>query len=138
MNKTVNTQHQQNQQPHNIKMSEMQTLDVSSMVRSPSANRFQVNPVDKPSNGDAGGDKDHGEDDAFPDEKITAEIISRRKSKTPHIGKICGKSSFRDKDRPVRERQTSFSVAPGDDDSDSNDEAENLIYDDSKYGRSFR
>jgi hypothetical protein len=114
-------------------MSEKQTLELSSMVRSPSANRFQVNPVDKPSNGDAGGDTNHhDDDDVIADEKVTADIIQRRKSKTPHIGKIMGKSSFRDKDKPTRDRQTSFSVDPGDD-SDSADEEQNLI-----YGRSFR
>lgn len=104
------------------------SLELNSLPKSSSANRFQVNPVEK-SNGNGtttGGD----EEDTFDEENL---VQTRRPSKIQVL-----KSSFRDKERQSLRRETraSFQVTPESDDSDNEDE--NLLDGDAKYGRSFR
>ena len=100
------------------------------MERTASANRFQVNLVNhnETANSVNGNVDSMNEDDAYPEE-----IVKRRTSRIQSI-----RTSLRDKDKPRRESQQSarFKVAEGD--SDSNDEEDNLIDNDTKYGRSFR
>lgn len=108
-------------------------MEMNSMTKSSSANRFQVNPVQKggggPENGDDGKYTKHYEDDTFDEDNL---VQTRRPSKI-----LALKSSFRNKDRQSLKRETraSFQVTPESDDSDN--EHENLL-DDNRYGRSFR
>ena len=106
------------------------TLELSSIPRSASANRFQVNPVSKTSNG--GGTLE--DEDQFNEDDT--EIMNKQR-RTSRIQSI--KSSFRDSKKERKESIARFKVS--DDNSDSNDEDENLLdgneYD-TKYGRSFR
>lgn len=110
-------------------------LELNSIPKSASANRFQVNPVQNGGSDGGGGDDDskyvkHDEDDTFDEHNL---VQTRRPSKIQTL-----KSSFRDKDRNSQRRETraSFQVTPDSDDSDI--EHENLIDTDTKYGRSFR
>lgn len=106
------------------------SLELSSIPRSASANRFQVNPVNKSSNGSAA---ETPEDEDQFNENGTEIVKQRRTSRIQSI-----KSSFRDSKKERKESIARFKV---DDNSDSNDEDENLLdgneYD-TKYGRSFR
>jgi hypothetical protein len=107
------------------------SLELTSIPRSASANRFQVNLVNKGSNGATETPDD--EEDQF-NENDTEIIKQRRTSRIQSI-----KSSFRDSKKERKESIARFKVS--DDNSDSNDEDENLLdgneYD-TKYGRSFR
>lgn len=109
------------------------SLELTSIPRSASANRFQVNLVNKSSNGGAAETPEDGEEDQF-NENETEMIKQRRTSRLQSI-----KSSFRDSKKERKESIARFKVS--DDNSDSNDEDENLLdgneYD-TKYGRSFR
>jgi hypothetical protein len=108
------------------------SLELTSIPRSASANRFQVNLVNKGSNGGAA-ETPEDEEDQF-NEHDTEMIKQRRTSRIQSI-----KSSFRDSKKERKESIARFKVS--DDNSDSNDEDENLLdgneYD-TKYGRSFR
>jgi len=104
------------------------------MQRSASANRFQVNLVNKGSNGGGGPESPEENEDQFNED---TEIVKqqRRPSRIQSI-----KSSFRDSTKKERKESIArFKVS--DENSDSNDEDENLLdgneYD-TKYGRSFR
>lgn len=105
------------------------TLELSSIPRTGSANRFQVNLVDKNTNGsstEAPEDEDQfNEDDA--------EFVKQRR--TSRIQSL--KSSFRDSKKERKESLARFKVS----DENSDDEDENLLdgneYD-TKYGRSLR
>lgn len=105
------------------------SLELTSIPRSASANRFQVNLVNKATNGDAA-EAPEDEDTFNEDDR---EILKRRTSRIQSI-----KSSFRDSKKERKESIARFKV---EDNSDSNDEDENLLdgneYD-TKYGRSFR
>lgn len=107
------------------------SLELTAIPRVASANRFQVNPVSKSSNG-AATETPEDEDQFNEDE---TEIIRQRR--TSRIMSI--KSSFRDSKKERKESIARFKVS--DENSDSNDEDENLLdgneYD-TKYGRSFR
>ena len=106
------------------------SLELTSIPRNASANRFQVNLVNKSSNGAAETPED---EDQF-NENETEMIKQRRTSRLLSI-----KSSFRDSKKERKESIARFKVS--DENSDSNDEDENLLdgneYD-TKYGRSFR
>lgn len=106
------------------------SLELSSIPRSASANRFQVNLVNKNLNGAAAETPE--DEDQFNENE--AEMIKQRR--TSRLQSI--KSSFRDSKKERKESIARFKV---DDNSDSNDEDENLLdgneYD-TKYGRSFR
>lgn len=103
-------------------------LELTSIPRVASANRFQVNPVNKGSNGNVEATED--EVDQFNETEM---VKQRRTSRLMSI-----RSSFRDSKKERKESVARFKV---DDNSDSNDEDENLLdgneYD-TKYGRSFR
>lgn len=107
-------------------------LELTAIPRVASANRFQVNPVSKSSNG---GTSENPEDEDQFNEDETEIIRQRRTSRILSI-----KSSFRDSSKKERKESIArFKVS--DENSDSNDEDENLLdgneYD-TKYGRSFR
>lgn len=110
------------------------SLELSPIPRSASANRFQVDKVGTGKNSNGAAPETPEDEDQF-NENGTEAATKRRTSRIQSI-----KSSFRDmtgkKDR--KESITRFKVA---DNSDSNDEDENLLdgseYDE-KYGRSFR
>lgn len=108
------------------------SLELTSIPRVASANRFQVNLVNKSSNGGATETPDDEEDQFNENE---AEMMKKRR--TSRLQSI--KSSFRDSKKERKESIARFKVS--DDNSDSNDEDENLLdgneYD-TKYGRSFR
>ncbi|CAO1378480.1 unnamed protein product [Diamesa hyperborea] len=110
------------------------SLELGTMQRSASANRFQVNLVNKDSNGGTG-EHEENDDDTF-NENETEMIQKRRSSRLPSI---VIKSSFRDTKKERKESIARFKVSG--EDSESNDEDENLLdgneYD-TKYGRSFR
>lgn len=113
------------------------TLELSQIPRSASANRFQVNLVNKESNGGGNGEA-HGEDDEDQFNEDT-EIVKQRK--TSRIQAI--RSSFRDSDKKSADKKRKESVTRfkvSDENSDSGED-ENLLdgneYD-TKYGRSFR
>lgn len=110
------------------------TLELSPIPRSASANRFQVNLVNKESNGGEAHTED--DDDQFNED---TEIVKQRR--TSRIQAI--RSSFRDSDKKNVEKKRKESVTRfkvSDDNSDSGED-ENLLdgneYD-TKYGRSFR
>lgn len=106
------------------------SLELTSIPRSASANRFQVNLVNKNGNGATA---ETPEDEDQFDEIDTEMIKQRRTSRLQSI-----KSSFRDSKKERKESIARFKVS--DDNSDSNED-ENLLdgneYD-TKYGRSFR
>jgi hypothetical protein len=105
------------------------SLELTSIPRSASANRFQVNLVNKNANG--GTSEPHEDDDQFNED---AEIMNKQR-RTSRIQSI--KSSFRDSKKERKESIARFKVEDNSDD----DEDENLLdgneYD-TKYGRSFR
>lgn len=107
------------------------SLELSSLPRSASANRFQVNLVNKNGNGPA---TETPEDDEDQFNENESEMMRQRR--TSRLQSI--KSSFRDSKKERKESIARFKV---EDNSDSNDEDENLLdgneYD-TKYGRSFR
>lgn len=110
------------------------TLELSAIPRSASANRFQVNLVNKDSNGNgAGGGGEVEDEDQFIED--TEMVKQRRTSRMQAI-----RSSIRDSnsDKKRKESVTRFKVS--DENSDSGED-ENLLdgneYD-TKYGRSFR
>lgn len=107
------------------------SLELTSIPRSASANRFQVNLVNKSSNGGAAETQDD-EEDQF-NENDTEMIKQRRTSRIQSI-----KSSFRDSKKERKESIARFKVS---DENSDDDEDENLLdgneYD-TKYGRSFR
>ena len=105
------------------------TLELSSIPRNASANRFQVNLVDKSNNGNT--TEVPEDEDQFNEEEF---VKQRRTSRIQSL-----KSSFRDSKKERKESLARFKVT--DENSDSNDEDENLLdgneYD-TKYGRSLR
>jgi hypothetical protein len=105
------------------------SLELTSIPRSASANRFQVNLVNKNGNG-ATTDTPEDEDQFNED----TEIMNKQR-RTSRIMSI--KSSFRDSKKERKESIARFKVEDNSDD----DEDENLLdgneYD-TKYGRSFR
>lgn len=105
------------------------SLELTSIPRSASANRFQVNLVNKNANG--GTNETHEDDDQFNED---AEIMNKQR-RTSRIMSI--KSSFRDSKKERKESIARFKVEDNSDD----EEDENLLdgneYD-TKYGRSFR
>lgn len=108
------------------------SLELSTMERSASANRFQVNLVNKETNGCGTHETNDDDDDQFNED--TGIVKQRRTSRIQAI-----RSSFRDSDKKTRkESVTRFKVS--DENSDSGED-ENLLdgneYD-TKYGRSFR
>lgn len=107
------------------------TLELSSIPRTASANRFQVNLVDKSTNG---GSAETPEDEDQFNEDGSEFVKQRRTSRIQSL-----KSSFRDSKKERKESLARFKVS--DENSDSNDEDENLLdgneYD-TKYGRSLR
>lgn len=106
------------------------SLELSSMKRSESANRFQVNPVNHSANGTS---REHEDDDDTFNENEAEMITKRRTSRIQSI-----KTSFKLDKQSKKETQARF-TAGGDDSSDSNED-ESLLdgaYD-TKYGRSFR
>jgi solute carrier family 12 sodium/potassium/chloride transporter 2 len=112
-------------------MSDLNAVEMNTMERTSSANRFQVNLVNynETANSVNGNAEGVNEDDAYPEE-----MVKRRTSRIQSL-----RTSLRDKDKPRRESQQSarFNVAE-EGDSDSNDDEENLIDNDTKYGKSFR
>lgn len=104
------------------------SLELTSIIRSPSANRFQVNPVNKEANGAS---TETPEDEDQFNENESEMIAKRRTSRLLSI-----KSSFRDSKKERKESIARFKV-----EDNSDDEDENLLdgneYD-TKYGRSFR
>lgn len=111
------------------------SLELTSIPRIASANRFQVNPVTKAKNGDAVDSHDH-DDDQFNEHET--EVVKRRTSRIQSI-----KSSIRDSTKSLTKKERKESIARfevSDDNSDSNED-ENLLdgneYD-TKYGRSLR
>jgi hypothetical protein len=109
------------------------SLELSPMNRSASANRFQVNLVNKDANG-ANGQHEANEDEVDHFSEDTEIVKQRRTSRIQAI-----RSSFRGDsgEKKRKESVTRFKVS--DDNSDEDDE--NLLdgneYD-TKYGRSFR
>lgn len=106
------------------------SLELSTMQRSESANRFQVNPVNHSANGTS---RDHEDDDDTFNENEAEMMTKRRTSRIQSI-----KTSFKLDKNSKKEAQARFK-AGGDDSSDSNED-ESLLdgqYD-TKYGRSFR
>lgn len=105
------------------------SLELSSIPRSASANRFQVNLVNKNANG-AAAETPEDEDQFNEDD---AEIMNKQR-RTSRILSI--KSSFRDSKKERKESIARFKVSD-----ENSDEDENLLdgneYD-TKYGRSFR
>lgn len=110
-------------------------IELSTIPRSASANRFQVNLVNKDSNGNgtSGGGGEAEDEDPFNEE--TEMVKQRRTSRIQAI-----RSSIRDStsEKKRKESVTRFKVS--DENSDSGED-ENLLdgneYD-TKYGRSFR
>lgn len=111
------------------------SLELSTIPRSASANRFQVNLVNKESNGNGagGGGGEVEDEDEFNED--TEMVKQRRTSRIQAI-----RSSIRDStsEKKRKESVTRFKVS--DENSDSGED-ENLLdgneYD-TKYGRSFR
>jgi hypothetical protein len=110
------------------------SLELSTIPRSASANRFQVNLVNKDSNGNGtGGGGEVEDEDEFNED--TEMVKQRRTSRIQAI-----RSSIRDStsEKKRKESVTRFKVS--DENSDSGED-ENLLdgneYD-TKYGRSFR
>ncbi|XP_062565684.1 bumetanide-sensitive sodium-(potassium)-chloride cotransporter isoform X2 [Armigeres subalbatus] len=112
-------------------MSKPKDVEMNTMHRVDSANRFQVNPVslDHPDGG-GGGTNGHADattdDDTFPEE-----LVKRRTSRLQSL-----RTSFRDKERK-NSQTTRFKMENGNA-SDSNEDEEDNLIDDNKYARSFR
>jgi hypothetical protein len=111
------------------------SLELSTIPRSASANRFQVNLVNKESNGNNGaGHEAHEDDDQF-NENDTEIVKQRRTSRIQAI-----RSSFRDSSNEKKRKESVTRFKVSDENSDSGED-ENLLdgneYD-TKYGRSFR
>lgn len=110
-------------------------IELNSIPRSASSNRFQVNPVEKgqsKADNHRHIDDEVNDNDAFDDKNLLRSSLAVK----PTIQAM--KSSLKDKDRlsARRDTKTSFNVAQESDDSDNEDE--NLLDSDTKYGRSFR
>lgn len=108
------------------------SLELTSIPRSASANRFQVDKVNLANKTSNGATAETPEDeDQFNENE--AELVKQRR--TSRIQSI--KSSFRDSKKERKESIARFKVS----DENSDDEDENLLdgneYD-TKYGRSFR
>ncbi|XP_058454555.1 bumetanide-sensitive sodium-(potassium)-chloride cotransporter isoform X2 [Malaya genurostris] len=112
-------------------------VEMNTMHRSGSANRFQVNLVnhDERTGGGGGGESGGGpngnadattDDDTFPEE-----LVKRRTSRLQSL-----RPSFRDKER--KNSQTTRFKVDENNGSDSNDDEEDNLIDDNKYARSFR
>lgn len=112
-------------------------IELNSIPRVASSNRFQVNPVERgqpASNGTYSPrpEDEQNDSDAFDDKNLLRTSLASKAT----IQAM--KSSLKDKDRlsARRDTKTSFNVAQESDDSDNEDE--NLLDSDTKYGRSFR
>lgn len=111
------------------------TLELTSIPRNASANRFQVNLVHNDANGETVANEF---DDQFDENGVELRSKQRRTSKIQQVIR----SSLRTSDSSKKERKESIArFKVSDDNSDSNDEDENLLdgneYD-TKYGRSLR
>lgn len=110
------------------------SLELSPIPRSASANRFQVNLVNKESNGNGTGSPEVEDEDQFNEE--TEMVKQRRTSRIQAVIRSSIRDSTSEKKR--KESVTRFKVS--DENSDSGED-ENLLdgneYD-TKYGRSFR
>lgn len=108
-------------------------MELNSIPRSASNNRFQVNPVNHKNEPVSDGNNGLNDDD---DKFYEAQFMQKKTSIQIQPRK---KSSIRDKGSQShrRETRTSFQVAPHESD-DSDNEEDNLIDQDTKYGRSFR
>lgn len=112
------------------------SLELSTIPRSASANRFQVNLVNKDSNGNGangGGGGEVEDEDEFNED---TEIVQQRR--TSRIQVI--RSSIRDSSSEKKRKESVTRFKVSDENSDSGED-ENLLdgneYD-TKYGRSFR
>jgi hypothetical protein len=109
------------------------SLELSPIPRSASANRFQVNLVNKESNGNNGASPEVEDDDQFNEQ---AEMVQQRR--TSRIQAI--RSSIRDSSSEKKRKESVTRFKVSDENSDSGED-ENLLdgneYD-TKYGRSFR
>ncbi|KAL9698244.1 hypothetical protein quinque_001685 [Culex quinquefasciatus] len=117
-------------------------VEMNTMHRSGSANRFQVNLVNHDERGGGGGGGGGGQngnvgdaaaattdDDTFPEE-----MVKRRTSRLQSI-----RSSFRgDKSNNERKNSQTTRFKVDGDGSDSNDDEEDNLIDDNRYARSFR
>lgn len=112
------------------------SLELTSIPRNASANRFQVNLVQNDANGDSNGEGANEFDDQFNENG--AELRSKRR--TSKISQVI-RSSLRTSDSKKERKDSVARFKVSDDNSDSNDEDENLLdgneYD-TKYGRSLR
>lgn len=110
------------------------SLELSPIPRSASANRFQVNLVNKEANGSNGAASPEVEDEDEFNEQ--AEMVQQRR--TSRIQAI--RSSFRDSSSEKKRKESVTRFKVSDENSDSGED-ENLLdgneYD-TKYGRSFR
>ncbi|XP_055540549.1 bumetanide-sensitive sodium-(potassium)-chloride cotransporter isoform X1 [Wyeomyia smithii] len=104
-------------------------VEMNTMHRSGSANRFQVNLVNHDERTGGGGQNGNAnattDDDTFPEE-----LVKRRTSRLQSL-----RPSFRDKERK-NSQTTRFKV--DNNGSDSNDDEEDNLIDENKYARSFR
>lgn len=117
-------------------------VEMNTMHRSGSANRFQVNLVNHDERGGGGGGGGGGQngnvgdaaaattdDDTFPEE-----MVKRLTSRLQSI-----RSSFRgDKSNNERKNSQTTRFKVDGDGSDSNDDEEDNLIDDNRYARSFR
>lgn len=112
------------------------SLELTSIPRNASANRFQVNLVQNDANGDSNGEGANEFDDQFNENGV--ELRSKRR--TSKISQVI-RSSLRTSDSKKERKDSVARFKVSDDNSDSNDEDENLLdgneYD-TKYGRSLR
>ncbi|XP_058839073.1 bumetanide-sensitive sodium-(potassium)-chloride cotransporter-like isoform X2 [Topomyia yanbarensis] len=112
-------------------------VEMNTMHRSGSANRFQVNLVnhDERTGGGGGGETGgglNGNADVPTDEDTFPEVpVQRRTSRLQSL-----RPSFRDKER--KNSQTTRFKMDENNGSDSNDDEEDNLIDDNKYARSFR
>lgn len=111
-------------------------LEMTSIPRNASANRFQVNLVQNGSNGDTAVET-HEVDDQFNENDVELRPKQRRTSKIQQVIR----SSLRDSSSKKERKESIARFKVSDDNSDSNDEDEHLLdgneYD-TKYGRSLR
>ncbi|XP_055638635.1 bumetanide-sensitive sodium-(potassium)-chloride cotransporter isoform X2 [Toxorhynchites rutilus septentrionalis] len=105
-------------------------VEMNTISRSGSANRFQVNLVNRDERGGAVENQNGTAEATTDDDTFPEELVKRRTSRLQSI-----RSSFRDKDRK-NSQTTRFKV--DDNGSDSNDDEEDNLIDDNKYARSFR
>lgn len=113
------------------------SLELTSIPRNASANRFQVNLVQNDANGDATADGANEEfDDQFNENAVELRSKQRRTSKISQVIR----SSLRSSDSK-KERKDSVARFKVSDENSDDDEDENLLdgneYD-TKYGRSLR